>query len=103
LVVDNRFFVNPNDSFQISGAGTSNLKVRNGVGEEILDVEFFNPHVIKITGTFFGPGGEKAIIGEDRQLFQSRTGASVEGSFDCYGGSSTGTIDMTPAGPILIR
>jgi hypothetical protein len=68
-VVDNQFFINPHNSFQIKGAGTNSLKVYNGRGDRIFDLELLNPRVVIILGTFFGPQGEEITIGKDQQIF----------------------------------
>jgi len=96
-VVDNEFFINPRNSFRIQGVGTSSLVVFNPEGQRILEIEFLNPRVVKILGTFFGPNGEEIRIGEDEQLFSSH-GAKLSISHSCFGGASRGIFELLPTG-----
>jgi hypothetical protein len=93
-IVDNEFFINPRNSFRLQ-RGTSSLSVFNPQGSRILDVEFLNPHVIKILGTFFGPSGEEIKIEEDEQLYASH-GSRFISHGDCFAGGSLGTIELLP-------
>jgi hypothetical protein len=96
-IVDNEFFINRQNSFRIQGAGTSSLVVFNNQGKRILDIQFLNPRVLKILGTFFGPNGEEITIGEHEQVFASH-GAKLIIHHDCFGGGSRGMIRLTPTG-----
>jgi hypothetical protein len=100
-IVDNEFFINPRNSFRIQGAGTSTLSVFNPQGQRILEIEFLNPHVIKILGTFFGPSGEEITIGQNEQFFASH-GAKLHSSHSCFGGGDRGMIELLPTG-IAVR
>jgi hypothetical protein len=91
-IVDNEFFINPHNSFQIKGGSTSSLVVYSNQGERILDVEFVNPTAIKILGTFFGTRGTKIIISEDRSVFVSGT-VTFDMSGNCLAAVG-GVIDM---------
>jgi hypothetical protein len=96
-IVDNEFFINPRDAFRMQGIGTSSLVVFNPQEQRILEIGFLNPHVIKILGTFFGPGGEEITIGEHEQIFASH-GARMVSSHNCFGGGGRGMIRLTPTG-----
>jgi hypothetical protein len=103
-IVDNEFFINPHNSFQLK-AGTSSLTVYSSKGERILGIEFVNPHVITILGTFFGPNGEKITISEDQAVFTSqspRGGAVDTFKGNCFGGDQRGFIEITANGTIRI-
>jgi hypothetical protein len=102
-IVDNEFFINSHNSFEIKGAGTSSLVVYSDKGERILEIEFMNPRVIKILGTFFGPNGEKIAISEDEAVFASQSGAKFISSRSCFGGSDRGVIEMSADGTIKVR
>jgi hypothetical protein len=81
----------------MQGIGTSSLVVFNPQEQRILEIGFLNPHVIKILGTFFGPGGEEITIGEHEQIFASH-GARMVSSHNCFGGGGRGMIRLTPTG-----
>jgi hypothetical protein len=95
-MVDNEFFINPRNSFRIQGAGTSTLTVLNPQGKRILEVEFPNPHTIKILGTFFGPDREEIAIDQNEQRFSSH-GATFISSGSCFGGGDQGMIELGPS------
>lgn len=95
-IVDNEFFINPRNSFRIDGVGTSSLRVFNPQGELILEVEFLNPHAIKILGTFFGPNAEELTIGQDMAHF-SGLGKSFVFKGECFGVGDHGLIEVTPS------
>lgn len=101
-IVDNEFFINPRNSFRMQGAGSSSLVLFSPQNERILDIEFLNPHVIRILGNFYGPHGEEIKIDEDEQAYGSSNGAKFISSHDCFRGGSGGMIELLPTG-IQIR
>jgi hypothetical protein len=97
-IVDNEFFINPRNSFRMQGDGGSSLVVFSPQNQRILDIEFLNPHVIKILGNFFGPSGEKVKIDEDQQSYTSSNGAKFISSHDCFHAGTWGFIELLPTG-----
>ncbi len=98
-IVDSEFFINPRNSFRIQGAGTNSLIVLNPQDERILEIDFLNPHVIKILGTFFGPSGEQIIISEHEQIFASHDAKFIS-HHDCFAGGS-GIIELRAPGVVV--
>lgn len=95
-IVDNEFFINPRNSFRMQGAGSNSLVLFSPQNQRILDIEFLNPHVIKILGNFFGPRGEEVKIDKDQQLYGSSNGAKFITSHDCFRGGTGGVIELLP-------
>jgi hypothetical protein len=97
-IVNNEFFINPHNSFQIKGPGTSSLVVNNDRGEQILDVEFLNPRVVKILGTFFGKSGAEIVIRDNEQVFIASGRGKIVTSHNCYAEARNGVIKMNGTG-----
>lgn len=95
-IVDNEFFINPNNAFQIKDAGSNSLTVYDAKGQRIFDLQFLNPNTIKVLGDFFGPSGEEIRVGEDEQVFTSH-GATVVSRSSCFGGGA-GSFELSPTG-----
>lgn len=102
-IVDNQFFINPHDSYKISGAGTNSLIVKDSTGDRLLDVQFVNPLTVRILGTFFGLTGDKISIGEDQQVFESSLGSNFSSSENCFGGGPAGLIELHANGAITVN
>jgi hypothetical protein len=97
-IVDNDFFINSRNSFQIKKARTSSLVVNNDHGQPILDIEFLNPRVIKILGVFFGSNGEKVTIEESEMSFSAGGPGILTMSASCFGGGSSGVFVLNSGG-----
>jgi len=102
-IVDNEFFINTHGSFRIRRADNSSLAVYNEKDERLLSIEFVNPRVIKILGSFFGSNGDEIIITEDEAVFMSKAGSKFVSSRSCFGGSEHGTIEISSSGTISVR
>jgi hypothetical protein len=102
-VVDNEFFINPHNAFKIEGVGTSSLTVYDDKKERILEIEFLNPRVVKILGTFFGLNGEKITITEDHAVFTTKQGSIFDSSSSCFSGGENGVIELDAGGGMKIR
>jgi hypothetical protein len=102
-IVNNEFFVNLRGQYHMVSPQPSSLIVYDNSHEEVLNVEFLSPRVIKILGKFFGPNGDSIAISQERQVFTSKKGAKLVSSSGCFGGGGTGMIELTASGQILVR
>lgn len=55
ILPDNAYWVNPNDYFRIDRPDRHKLVVFDREGNQILNIEFINPQVIKIMGEYYLP------------------------------------------------
>ena len=82
-IVDNHFFINPRDSFQIRQAGAHSLEILDPQGDKVLNLEFLNPTTLSILGNVYGPRGQLISIGRETQ----RVGSNTLSAF-CFGDSA---------------
>lgn len=66
---ENKFYVNPNNYFRIERPDEHSLIVYDQEAQEVLNVEFINPSVIKLLCTFYVPKYPPIIIKEKVQKF----------------------------------
>jgi len=67
-IIDNEFQASPERTFNPRQPDRSSLLVRDENGQEILNVRFINPQVIRINGIFEIPGQNASIIARDDAL-----------------------------------
>jgi hypothetical protein len=60
-VIDNEFQANPNYAFHPVQPNQHSLIVRDSNGDEVLNIYFINPKVIRVTGTFYVEGYKEPI------------------------------------------
>jgi len=77
---DNTFYINPNNYFRIERPNDHKLILYDQETTQILNVEYMNPSVIKLLGTFYLPNRPPLIIGEDWQTF-----GGLKMSGNCFG------------------
>jgi hypothetical protein len=84
-LIDNRFYVNRNNTFRIDRRDPSSLAVYDLQAHEVLRVVYLNQYSIEVTGIFRnGPNRQTVIVSDD--------GMHVGGSFlsgNCIGGFGT--------------
>jgi hypothetical protein len=69
-IVDNGFFINPNNFFRRERPDKSTLVVYDQEGRQVLVVRYLNPSAVKILGIFNFPGISPIIIEENQQAFE---------------------------------
>jgi hypothetical protein len=67
-IVDNRFYINPNNSFRMDKPDSHSIRVYDLQDRKVLDVRYINPHSVKVLGIFKVPGSQGITIGEDETL-----------------------------------
>jgi len=60
-VIDNEFQANPSYAFHPVQPNQHSLIVRDSNGDEVLNIYFINPKVIRVTGTFYVEGYKEPI------------------------------------------
>jgi hypothetical protein len=60
-VIDNEFQANPSYAFNPVQPNQHSLVVRDSNGDEVLNIYFINPKVIRVTGTFYVEGYKEPI------------------------------------------
>jgi hypothetical protein len=81
-IIDNRFYVNPNNFFRMEKPDSHSLIVYDIRGTKVLDIGYINSHSVKVLGVFQVPGAPPLIIGESELSFG---GFHSVGS--CYSGA----------------
>jgi len=64
-IVDNRFYVNPNNFFSIEQPDRHSLVVYDERGTKALDIKYLNPLSVRVLGEFRFPGASPVIIAPD--------------------------------------
>jgi len=64
-IIDNRFYVNPANFFRIERPDEHSLRVYDINRVKVLDIEFINPHSVRVLGVFNYPKLRPVIITED--------------------------------------
>jgi hypothetical protein len=64
-LVDNRFFINPDNFFKVERPDEHSLIVYGRDGEKALDVRFLNPTSVRVLGAFHYPGAHSVIVEPD--------------------------------------
>jgi len=62
---ENKFYINPNNYFRIERPNEHTLIVYDQESNQILNVEYLNPYVIKFLGRLYFPNHMPIIITED--------------------------------------
>jgi hypothetical protein len=76
-IIDNRFYVNPNNFFRMDRPDTHSLVVYDPHGRNVLDIKYINSHSVRVLGIFQIGGGRPVII-TDHEL-------TVEGGAQLFG------------------
>lgn len=63
-IIDNQFYVNPNNFFRMDKPDSHSLVVYDGRDRKVLDIKYLNPHSVSILGIFRVPGALPLTIGE---------------------------------------
>lgn len=70
-IVDNRFYVNPNNFFRMDRPDGHSLAVYDLKGVKVLDVTYINTHSVRVLGTFLLPGSIPVTVSETEILLGS--------------------------------
>jgi hypothetical protein len=68
-IVDNRYYVNPDDFFRIERPDQSSLVVYDRADRKVLDIRYINSHSVKVAGIFRVPGAPPFIADGDHASF----------------------------------
>jgi hypothetical protein len=79
-IVDNEFFINPNNFFRRERPDKSTLVVFDQGDREVLRVRYLNPSAIKILGIFNFPEIAPIVIKENQQVIGDRFSAFCFGN-----------------------
>jgi|GEM_PF-5370129 len=82
---DNKFYINPNNYFRQERPSDHILKVFDQQAQEVLNVEFINPQVIKLLGIFYLPNRAPIIIKDSMQIL-----GGIQMSNNCFGENNVG-------------
>jgi len=88
-LIDNRFYVNPNNYFRVVRPDEHSLIVYGPEGRKALNIRFLNPSSFKLLGTFGYPGYSPFIIGEEEQTIRGFTSTR-----NCFGGAWATMLDV---------
>lgn len=72
-IIDNHFYINPNNSFRSERSDPSSLVVYDQKAQEVLRIRYLNPLSVKITGIFYSPKGQLILVKEDEILINRNT------------------------------
>ncbi len=61
-IIDNEFKANPEHAFNPRQADKHSLVVRDGEGNEVLNIRFLNPRAMRIVGRFHLPGYSEPVL-----------------------------------------
>jgi len=61
-IIDNRFYVNPNNSFRIDRPDSHTLVVYDRHQRQVLNVRYLNPYSVSVLGIFQVPGAIPVVI-----------------------------------------
>jgi hypothetical protein len=79
-LIDNEFFINPNNYFRKDRPDQTSLVVYDQRSREVLRVHFINPSTMKVLGVFHYPGTQPVIIREEFQMI-----GTIRMSRTCFG------------------
>jgi hypothetical protein len=80
-IVDNQFYINPNNFFRMDKPDSHSILVYDLRGRKVLDIRYINPHSVRVTGIFQVPGVAPVIIGESELTINTNL---LSGN--CFGG-----------------
>lgn len=63
-IIDNHFYINPNNSFRMSNPDSHSIVVYDLRARKVLDIRYMNSHSVRVLGTFQVPGAAPLIIDE---------------------------------------
>jgi hypothetical protein len=63
-IIDNRFYINPNNFFRIDRPDSHSIIVYDIRDRKVLDIRYINSHSVKVLGIFQVPGAPPLIIDE---------------------------------------
>jgi hypothetical protein len=66
-IVDNRFYVNPNNFFRIEKQDSHSLIVHDLQGRKVMDIRYINSHSVSVLGIFQVPGAPPLVV-DEKQL-----------------------------------
>jgi hypothetical protein len=69
-IEDNKFYINPNNSFRVTNPDPHSLVVFDDMAEKVLDIKFLNPTTIRVSGIFRYRGHEPVRIIEDSAMVE---------------------------------
>lgn len=67
-IIDNRFYVNPNNFFKMERPNAHSLVVYDLQEKKVLDVSYINSHSVKVSGTFHVSGGLPVVVDQNQLL-----------------------------------
>lgn len=67
-IVDNRFYVNPDNFFRMDMPDSHSLVVYDSHQRKVLDVRYLNPHSVKVLGIFQARGALPVVVDENQIL-----------------------------------
>src|ERR1700751_397843 len=73
-IVDNRFYINPNNFLRMDQPDSHSLVVYDQKGNKVLDIKYLNPRSVRILGEFRAPGAVPLFITSD----QLRIGRGIQ-------------------------
>jgi hypothetical protein len=83
-IVDNRFYINPNNFLRTDQPDSHSLVVYDQKGNKVLDIKYLNPRSVRILGEFRAPGAVPLFITSD----QLRIGRGIQEN-RCFEGAIT--------------
>ncbi|MGB2632906.1 MAG: hypothetical protein WAM58_03110 [Candidatus Acidiferrum sp.] len=87
-IVDNRFYINPNNFFRMDRPNNHSLIVYDLHDRKVLDIDYVNPHSVKVLGIFQVPGVPPIIFGNGGLSVTGAGGGTGTIGNSCVGGSS---------------
>jgi hypothetical protein len=79
-IIDNRFYVNPNNFFRVERPDQNSLIVFDLHDRKVVDVRYVNLYTVSIRGIFQIPGGPSLTVAEDGLSFDGIHSANTCGS-----------------------
>jgi hypothetical protein len=68
-IVDNRFYVNPNNFFRLDRADSHSLAIYDVRDRKVLDIKYINSHSLQILGVFRISDAPPFIVDENKITF----------------------------------
>jgi hypothetical protein len=81
-IINNRFYINPNNFFRIEKPDTHSLVVYDLQDRKVIDIRYLNSHSVTVLGIFKAPGAPPCIIDENAIIIEGK----LHGTGSCFSG-----------------